>query len=266
MTANEFVEFCLSLKEKFPQGINEGMFESALKKEKDMLNFIKKVVLKIDFNKNIFPHSDSASGLTQTPNATTTPVLPRCLGTSFPGIYSDFSLISSSDKITAPVLPMSLGFSSNVSEDIKRFHVNELDLQKTENYLAKKYKLDVLTVCNILINSELPNLNSKNLTCFNNCYFTLDKIEDVNIPCEWLAVRGGNGHTTAFVDFKKVGDKLQAGYIVNDVLGNKECFKLVFKRKMARCNKKYINFQYNLTSNSFSKCLFQFIGTPAKQC
>ena len=40
MSANNFLEFCVALKEKFPQGINEEGFQLALSKEKEMLNFI----------------------------------------------------------------------------------------------------------------------------------------------------------------------------------------------------------------------------------
>ena len=157
-----------------------------------------------------------------------TPV--RHLGRSFPFNCNNESPIISVDKISAPVSPINLGFSSNISDEylssvpdgIKKFCVNDHDLQKSDNFFANKYKLDFLTVCNILINSDLPNLNLKQPFSFTNCYFTIEKKESIKIPCEWTAVRGGSGHKVFFIIFEEVGGKLQAINVGKDVQENKE--------------------------------------------
>ena len=215
------------------------------------------------------PISSSSSSPVSTfsfKSLTSTPIFTKGIGSTSPSsIYY---------KMTNPVLPINPEFSvicsenfSSVTPGIKKFCVNNHDLNKSENFLANKYKLDYLYVCNTLINSELPSLNLNQSISFTNCYFTLEKTENIKTPCEWTAVKGGAGHKVFFINFEKNGDKLQAINVGKDDQDkDKESFKLVIKQYRAKCKNKFIKFQFHLTSGSSSKYLLQFIGTSATQC
>ena len=67
--ANQFIQFCAHLKEKFPEGITTFNFERELSSRKELINFIKKVVKNIENNFQVsndslsFPNPDTPNSL-----------------------------------------------------------------------------------------------------------------------------------------------------------------------------------------------------------
>ena len=151
---------------------------------------------------------------------------------------------------------------------VTRFEVNEADLKKDLNSLARKYKLDNLFVAKLLIDSNILNVQSTNVTA-SNCYFKLDDTHKnkIKIPCEWKAVRGGRGYSRFLVNFEKENGQLKAVLHDNGVqTSSKEVFKLTVRQYRAKCSSKYIHFVYTLTSNSYNNNLYLFIGKPNMEC
>ena len=152
---------------------------------------------------------------------------------------------------------------------VTEFKVNEADMKKDLNFLARKYKLDYLFVANLLIDFNIPNVQSTNVTA-SNCYFKLDDIQKskIKIPCEWKIFRGS--YKSYLVNFENNNGQLKAVLHNNcSQDSNLEVFKLTVKQLRTKCSSNFINFRYNLTSLTnltFSENLYLLIGKPGTDC
>ena len=330
--ADQFIQFCAHLKEKFPEGITAFHFEKELSRRKELLNFIKKVVKNIENNFEFsngslfFPNPNSknsllgeiVSGPLISVEKGSAPTIDSSskklssgslvsldekefdpiLGSTSQGVVSG-SLVSLVKKendpvsgsaskrvcgplstcpdntnmlVSSPVLFNYFGGSSikttSVGVGITEFKFNEADLKKDFNSLAKKYKLANLFVANLLIDFKIPNVQLTNITA-SNCYFKVDDVhkKKIKFPCEWKCAQGRNGSSFFWVHFENNNGQLKA-VLYNDCVQNssKEVYKLTIRQYRAKCSSKFINFRYNLSSNSYNNNLYLFIGKPNLEC
>ena len=268
--ANQFIQFCAHLKEKFPEGITTFDFERELSSNKDLLNFIKEVVKNIENNFEFsndslfYSHPDTQNSLPcklgkfDSDQLILVRKMPPPITNSSNKEFSSESLVNSDEKEFDPILgstgkevvcqplptcpsltnkkvcsPLSLNYFSgssikSTSGDIgvTEFKVNEADMKKDLNFLSRKYKLDYLFVANLLIDFNIPILQSTNVTA-SNCYFKLDDIQKnkIEIPCKWKIFRGSC--KSYLVNFENNNGQLKA--VLHDNCSqdsNQEVFKL----------------------------------------